>query len=50
MQKFEKNQLGKVSNFLSLLAIFFLNMRDAYHADDTTLAAKTVVAVDQPRP
>jgi len=40
----------KWSNFLSLLPIFFLNMRYVYHVWDTIIAAATVPAVDQPRP
>jgi len=40
-------------NFPFLLPIFFLNMRDACQAGlshNRTLAAATVVTVDQPRP
>jgi len=45
--------MKRLSRFLSPLPIFFQNARDVYQAElphDTTIAAATVEAVDQPRP
>jgi len=44
---------GKLSNFLSLIPIFFRNAQDIYHAEpshNSTLAEAPVAAVDKPRP